>query len=160
MTAGQGKTPTVQNRRGRSRRLHETRVQLEVPFHDVDPLQVVWHGHYYKYFEVARTRLLRSLELDAGEVIGGRYLLMVSESRCRHTFPLRYGERFEVAAWFRDVTNRLCIDYELINLDHARRSARGHTILVSLNRDGRLLLRTPKAILDRIGDSDAQNGAA
>ena len=23
-------------------------VELEVPFHDVDSLHIVWHGHYYK----------------------------------------------------------------------------------------------------------------
>ena len=25
-----------------------------MPFHDVDALHVVWHGHYYKYLELAR----------------------------------------------------------------------------------------------------------
>ena len=24
----------------------------QVPFHDVDALHIVWHGHYYKYLEV------------------------------------------------------------------------------------------------------------
>ncbi|MDH3602364.1 MAG: hypothetical protein OEU26_22345, partial [Candidatus Tectomicrobia bacterium] len=28
-------------------------VCFEVPFHDVDMMGVVWHGHYYKYFELA-----------------------------------------------------------------------------------------------------------
>jgi len=131
-------------------RLRETRVELEVPFHDVDPLNVVWHGHYYKYFEIARTRLMRSVGLEAGQLIGGRHWLMVSESKCRHGFPLRYGERFEVAAWFRDVHKRLCIAYEITNLEHGRRSARGHTILVWTDLEGRLLLETPRAIVASI----------
>ncbi len=131
-------------------RLHETRVELEVPFHDVDLMRVVWHGHYYKYFEVARTKLLRSLGLDAGEIIGERYLLMVSDSSCRHINPLKYGDRFEVAAWFQDVENRLCIDFEIAELSSGRRCARGRTVLVSLDLDGRLLVRTPRAILERI----------
>ena len=40
-------------------RLRETRVELEVPFHHVDALGVVWHGHYLEYLEPARTALLR-----------------------------------------------------------------------------------------------------
>ncbi|MEZ4452430.1 MAG: hypothetical protein R3B09_23395 [Nannocystaceae bacterium] len=32
-------------------RLHEVSVDFEVPFHDVDALRIVWHGHYYKYME-------------------------------------------------------------------------------------------------------------
>ena len=131
-------------------RLHETRVELEVPFHDVDLMRIVWHGHYYKYFEVARTKLLRSLGLDAGEVIGERYLLMVSDSSCRYIHPLSYGDRFEVVTWFRDVDNRLCIDFEIQNLTSGQRCARGQTVLVSLDLERRLLMKTPSAILDRI----------
>jgi len=131
-------------------RLHEAKVELEVPFHDVDAMRIVWHGHYYKYFEVARTQLLRSLGLDAGEVIGTRYLLMVSDSSCRHIHPLSYGDHFEVAAWFRDIENRLCVDYEIENLTSGQRCARGQTVLVSLDLDRRLLLKTPVEILDRI----------
>jgi acyl-CoA thioester hydrolase len=131
-------------------RLHETRVELEVPFHDVDLLQVVWHGHYYRYFDVARTKLLRSLDLDAGAVIGERYLLMVSDSSCRHIHPLKYGDRFEVAAWLHDIENRLCIDFEIRNLASRQRCARGRTVLVSLDLEGRLLMKTPRAILERI----------
>ncbi len=131
-------------------RLHETRVQLEVPFHDVDPLSLAWHGHYYKYFELARTKLLRSIGLDAGELIGKRFRFLIVESQCRHIQPLRYGERFEVAAWIRDSANRICIDYEIASLDQARRCARGHTVLASTDLEGHLLLRTPGAIRDRI----------
>ena len=25
-------------------------VELEVPFHDVDMMEVAWHGHYVRYF--------------------------------------------------------------------------------------------------------------
>ena len=94
-------------------RLLEVRVQLQVPFHDVDPLRVAWHGHYYKYFELARTELLRSVGLDAGDLIGPRYSFLVAESQCRHIQPLEYAERFEVTAWLQDFKNRLLINYEV-----------------------------------------------
>jgi len=34
---------------------HAIEIRLEVPFHDVDALRIVWHGHYLKYLELART---------------------------------------------------------------------------------------------------------
>jgi acyl-CoA thioester hydrolase len=131
-------------------RLHETSVELEVPFHDVDALQVVWHGHYFKYFEHARTALLRSRGLDAGDLIGRRYGLVVIESRCRHTAPLRYGDRFRVSAWFRDFSRRLMIHYEVVDVARGRRAARGLTALATLNAAGELLLETPEEIVSRI----------
>ena len=134
------------------RRLRETSVEIEVPFHDVDGLGIVWHGHYYKYFEIARTRLLRSVRLDAGDVIGPRYRFLVVESHCRYVAPLRYGDIVRVSAWFADVRHRIRIVYEAIHVATGRRVARGHTILATTDLEGRLLLETPHGIVERIGD--------
>jgi acyl-CoA thioester hydrolase len=131
-------------------RLHEVVVEHEVPFHDVDALRVVWHGHYFKYFELARTRLLRSVGLDAGELIGGRFQFVVIDSRCRHGGPLRYGDRMRVAAWFGDLHRRIHIAYEIWNTTLGRRAARGHTTLATLDREGGLLFATPPEVLRKI----------
>ena len=56
-------------------RLRETSVELQVPFSHVDMLGVVWNGHFFEYLEEARARLLRSCGLDAGDLIGSKYLL-------------------------------------------------------------------------------------
>ncbi len=132
-------------------RLRETTVDLEVPFHDIDGLGIVWHGHYYKYFEVARTRLLRGVGLDAGDIIGPRYRFVVVESHCRNVAALRYGDQVRVAAWFGDLRHRIRILYEVTNLATGRRAARGHTILATTDLEGRLLLETPHGIVERIG---------
>ena len=46
-------------------------VTLTIPFHDLDPLHVVWHGNYYKYFD---TRFAQYVKAD---------------------FDFRYGYRFD-----------------------------------------------------------------
>ena len=33
-------------------------VVIRPEFHDLDPMQIVWHGNYMRYFETARTALL------------------------------------------------------------------------------------------------------
>ena len=136
-------------------RLHEVRLQHEVPFHDVDVLKVVWHGHYLKYFELARTRLLRSIGLDAGDVIGARYQLMVSESRCRHIRPLRYGDRFEVVAWLGESSHHLAVKFQIDEIASGKKCATGQTTLVTLDLEGRLVHRTPDLILKLIHERPA-----
>ena len=131
-------------------RLHETQVELDVPFHHVDALGIVWHGHYPKYFEAAGMALLRKLTLDGGDLIGERYRLVVIESACRHGYPLRYADRVRVTGWISDYARRLVIRYEIHNLTQGRRSAHGHTTLATLDTDGRLRLETPPEIAARI----------
>jgi acyl-CoA thioester hydrolase len=125
-------------------------VELEVPFHDVDMLHVVWHGHYLKYFEIGRTALFRKYDIDGQRLLETGHGLLVIESKCRHTFPLRFGERFRVGAAFRDVDYRLLVDFEIHNLTQDRRCAYGHTSLATVDLQGHLLLRTPDVIVRRI----------
>ncbi len=131
-------------------RLRETSVELEVPFSHVDMLGVVWHGHYLEYVEAARTKLLRSCGLDAGDLIGSKYLLFVIESKCRHAFPLFYADRMRVDAWVKDIEHRISIHYEITNLNHSRRAARAHTILATTDLERNLLLETPDEIQRRL----------
>jgi acyl-CoA thioester hydrolase len=131
-------------------RAHETTVELEVPLYHVDALGIVWHGRYYEYLELARIQLLRGLRLDGRDLVELGYGMLLIESHCRHSAPLRYGDRIRVAAWLRDVKHRLHVDYEITNLTRGERAARAHTILVTTDASGRMLLRTPEAILARL----------
>ena len=125
-------------------------VELEVPFHDVDGLHVVWHGHYYKYFEIARTALFRACKLDVPDMIELGYRMVVIESKCRHVFPLRYGDKFRVSAWFKEFEYRLHVAFEVWNLTADRRAAKGHTMLATLDAGGNLLLATPATMSTRV----------
>lgn len=130
--------------------VHEVSVELEVPFHDVDALHVVWHGHYYKYFEIARTALMRANNLAELSVVGMGYTLFVIETKCRHIAPLRLADRFRVTARVEDVDHRVHVSYRIHNLSQDRRCAKGYTMLATVDAEGRLLLETPGEIRDRL----------
>jgi acyl-CoA thioester hydrolase len=133
-----------------TQRDHRISFEHEVPFHDVDAMRVVWHGHYFKYFELARTVLFRSRGLDAADIVALGYRFVVIESKCRHSYPLQYAERMRIDAWFKDVEHRLHVRYEITNLSAQRRTAKGHSMLATLDATGNLLLVTPQAILERL----------
>lgn len=125
---------------------HGIEIRLEVPFHDVDALRIVWHGHYLKYLELARTALLRAGGLDMDGVMALGYGFLVVESRLRHSAPLRYGDQFSVRCWCVDLDHRLHLAYEIHNLTTGRRAARASTKLVTIDLQGNLQYETPDAI--------------
>jgi acyl-CoA thioester hydrolase len=135
-------------RRARRRFEPEVTLELEVPFHDVDMLELVWHGHYYKYFELARTQLLRARGLTDRALRDSGYMLVVVESTCRHPGALRFGQHFRVGAALGSVEFGLRVDYQIWNLSDDRRAAYGNTVLAILDSSGKLLVRTPDALLD------------
>jgi acyl-CoA thioester hydrolase len=42
--------------------VHE--IEVKPAFFDLDPMAVVWHGNYVKYFEYARSALLQKFDYD------------------------------------------------------------------------------------------------
>ncbi|HET9598473.1 MAG TPA: thioesterase family protein [Anaeromyxobacteraceae bacterium] len=135
-------------------------VEIEVPFHDVDALNVVWHGHYCKYLEIARTALLRARRLDAADLIAFGYRFMVAETRLRHLLALRYGDRVRVTAWPVEIENRITIQYDLTDVASGRRCAQGTTVLVTTTGEGELCMWTPRPILDRMAGALPATGGS
>jgi len=125
-------------------------IELRVPFHDVDAMRIVWHGHYLKYMELARTELLRARGLDVPEVARMQLRMLVAESRCHHSAPLHYADHVRVTAWVTDSWNRIRIAYLIWNLTTNRRAARASTVLVTTDADGKLLWQTPAPIRARL----------
>ncbi len=125
-------------------------IEGEVPFHDVDPLHIVWHGHYFKYFELARTALFRRHRIDGPDLLQLGYRFVIAHSECRHVSALRYGDRYRVSAWFLDTAQRVHVAYEVWNVTEGRRAARARTELVTTDANGELLLATPEHIRQRI----------
>ncbi len=39
-------------------------IELSPAFHDLDPMDIVWHGNYAKYLEIARNALMAKFDYD------------------------------------------------------------------------------------------------
>ena len=125
-------------------------VRFEVPFHDIDMLEVVWHGHYYKYFEYGRTVLFRKVGLDVPQLRELGYSMVVSESHCRYLSPLAYGMPVTCRASVVEWEFRLKISYELFQEGRDKPLAKGYTIQVALEGvGGKLLMVMPEALASR-----------
>ncbi|WP_246804859.1 acyl-CoA thioesterase [Desulfosarcina cetonica] len=68
---------------------------MKVAFHDLDPLQVVWHGNYLKYFDVARFGLFADAGIDLYDyMISKEVVFPVTRSAIKHISPLRHFDDF------------------------------------------------------------------
>ena len=105
---------------------------VEVPFHDVDAMNVCWHGHYLKYFEFGRAALLRKFDYDYREMQASGYVWPVVEAHLKYVRPAVYGQQLEVRAHLLEYENRLKIGYEIYDRDSRSRLTKGYTIQVAI----------------------------
>jgi acyl-CoA thioester hydrolase len=127
-------------------------VELQIPFHDLDPLEICWHGHYVRYFEVARTALLQSILYDYPEMRASGYAWPVIELFIRYAQPLHYQQRIAVEACLTEWENRLKIEYLIHDLESGKRLTRGHTVQVAVDmRNWEMCLVSPDVLVEKLG---------
>lgn len=126
--------------------------ELEIPFFDVDPMLVVWHGHYVKYFEVARCALLRKIGYDYPDMQASGYLWPVVEIYLRYAHPARYGQRVTARARLMEYENRLKIGYVVADRGTGERLTKGWSVQVAVDAATReLQFVSPQVLLDKLG---------
>ena len=126
-------------------------VKIRVPFHDVDGMQVVWHGHYYKYFEVARTKLLQSIGYDVHEMKASGYSWPVVESNCKYVRPILYDQLIQVTAELQEYENRLKIRYRITDAVSNSKLASGHTTQVAVEmKNLEMCFVSPKILREKV----------
>lgn len=129
---------------------YTTSIQVKVPFHDCDPLFVVWHGHYFKYLELARSQLFSELDLDIPQIRQLGFRMYITDTRCRYMYPLSYGELAEVRAFVTETKPLIRVAYDIRNLSKGRRSARAYSVLATTDTLGQLLPETPHVIVQKL----------
>jgi acyl-CoA thioester hydrolase len=130
--------------------LESASVEIQVPFHDCDPLFVVWHGRYFQYLEIARCQLFAKYALDVEQVRALSYRMYVTDARCRYLYPLTYNDRLRVTARFTATTPLFRVAYEIFNITANRKTARAVTVLATTDVAGKLLTETPDDLLTRL----------
>jgi acyl-CoA thioester hydrolase len=76
---------------GKHQALHEA-LRVRVAFADTDAMGVAWHGNYLRWFEMARTELMRPTELPYPVLVGRGIHLPVIEALVRYRKPARYDD--------------------------------------------------------------------
>ena len=130
----------------------EAEVVIEIPFHDVDVMGVAWHGHYVKYFEIARCALLDSIDYNYPQMRDSGYAWPVIDLRIRYPRPLRFQQKVRVIARLEEWENRLKVGYLIEDADSGQRLTRGYTVQVAYDmKNDEMLFVSPHILFEKLG---------
>jgi acyl-CoA thioester hydrolase len=141
--------------------LRRASVRLRVPFCDVDPMQVVWHGNYFKYFDSARFALFDEAGLDLSRMYADQGIAFpVTRSQAKHIRPLRFRDEFDCSACVTEAGCRIVMDFEIHLVEGHTLCTRGQTEQVAVRLpDVTLELSLPDFVQRALG-GNAQTNAS
>lgn len=135
----------------RKRGVYTVETAVTVPFFDVDSMNVVWHGHYVKYLELARCALLDSIGYGYDAMFASGYAWPVIDLQLRYINPTVFGQRLIVRAELVEWENRLKIHYLITDAESGTRVTRASSVQVAVRVDTReMQLASPAALLEAV----------
>ena len=128
-------------------------VRFSVPFCDVDAMQVVWHGNYFKYFDAARDRLFCDAGIDLYRTVASTGLVFpITRTQTKHIRPLRLRDVVDCKAVLVEAECRLVLDFEIREAATGILCAKARIEQAAVRvADGTLELRLPESIRRALG---------
>lgn len=124
------------------------RTEVTVRFNEADPLGIVWHGHYLRYFEDGREAFGRAHGISYLDCFQHGYAVPVVSVHCDYTRPLRYGDSVVVeATYINSPAAKLTFDYRILEAKSGQSVATGNSVQVFVDaRSFELQLTVPPFI--------------
>lgn len=132
--------------------IHSAEIDVQIPFHDVDMMEVVWHGHYAKYFEIARCTLLDMIDYNYPQMRDSGYIWPIIDLRIRYVKPAVFGQTVTVRAAIVEWEYRLKMDYLITDKLTGARLVKGYSIQVAVNKArNEMCFESPPVLLEKLG---------
>ncbi len=127
------------------------RCPITIYFYDVDPMNVVWHGNYLRFFEKARSELFDLLDYNYAQMKDSGYVWPIVDFRIKYIRPLSLQQKIIVEAELVEYKNRLKIEYRIFDEASGDLSTKATSLQVAV-KDGsqELEFESPAILLERV----------
>jgi acyl-CoA thioester hydrolase len=123
-----------------------------VQFFDLDPMQIVWHGHYVRYLEIARCALFDKIDYNYLAMKESGYAWPVIDMQLRYIGAATFGQRLLVRAELVEWENRLTIHYLISDAVTGKRLNRASTSQVAVDiATGEMCFASPPVLFNKLG---------
>lgn len=127
-------------------------IEVRPAFFDVDPMNVVWHGHYVKFFELARSALMQKYDYDYMAMRESGFFWPIVDMRIKFVRPAALHQLLKVKATITEFESRLRVEYRITS--GTETVTKGHTIQVAVDANTmEMQWVCPKILWERLGVS-------
>ncbi len=94
-----------------------TEIEITPSFNDTDPMGIVWHGTYIRFFERAREQLFRRFDYGYKAMKESGYAYPVVDLHIKYRRPWHLEEKATVKVTLTEYENRVATEYRVTRFD-------------------------------------------
>lgn len=106
---------------------------IRVEFYDLDPMDVVWHGNYVKYLEVARCDMLAKLGYNYVDMKNDGYAYPVATMEMKYIKPCTFGQELKVVSIVEEIEPALVIKYVIFDNKTGEKMFKAKTMQIAVD---------------------------
>jgi acyl-CoA thioester hydrolase len=97
--------------------MFESVTQIRVRYAETDQMNVVYHGNYAQYFEVARAEAIRNLGFTYKDMEKLGTYMPITELHCKFLRPAHYDDLLSIKLMLKELPadHRIIFDHEVYN---------------------------------------------
>lgn len=124
-----------------------------VRYGDTDKMGFVYHANYFRWFEVGRSEMFRSMGIPYKSIESNGFFLPLSEMHCKFNTPSQYDDILVIETSL-DLHYRagMKFDYQIFSENGDKLLVSGYTKHACVDSGGRVV-RPPKFLMDRIAEN-------
>jgi acyl-CoA thioester hydrolase len=128
-----------------------TSIEIDIPFQDIDAMEVVWHGNYTRYLEIARCALLDCIDYDYPRMRDSGFAWPVIDLRIKFIRPLQFKQRIRVQAELKEYENRLKMEFIITDAYSSQKLSKAYTTQVAVNMQTQeMCFISPPVLLEKL----------
>lgn len=120
-------------------------------FYDLDPMNIVWHGHYPRFLELGRMAVMTKIGYGYEEMVASGFAWPVIDLRMRYARSMRLNVPVKISAGIVEWENMLRITYQIQEAASGERVMRASSSQVAVTiADNEMLWVCPAILLEKL----------
>jgi len=108
-------------------------VTVITSFQDADPMGVIYHGNYFRFFEEARRLLMGKINYNYRDMVDSGYAWPVIDSYVKYVQAIPYNHEIRITATLTEWENYIRVDYIIYDAQTGKRLTKGYTRQVAVD---------------------------
>lgn len=126
-------------------------ITLMTSFQDADPMGVIYHGNYFRFFEEVRRSLMEKIDYTYREMQASGYIWPVIDSYVKYVKAIPYNHQIRITASLTEWEHHLRVDYIIYDAKTGTRMTKGYTRQVAVEIESQeMCFASPQLFIDKL----------
>ena len=125
--------------------------QVKVAFNDLDPMNVVWHGNYLKYLELARSEMFDKLNFGYPVMAGNNLIYPIAKMDLKFIAPAKFNQVLNVKCVLKEIEPAIVIKYLITDAQTGEKLFKAISMQICVNANTKeTIYEAPKILQDAL----------